>query len=93
MRLSICSSRKSVVDEAPAAVGPKLGERREQLLGGLRGAMSISESVQSVGHYFEFVFQCVDRRASSARNGSLPCVAIKSHGSTPSGKIRIRKSI
>ena len=45
-----------------AAVRPNLGQRREQLLGGLRGAMGIGECVQSVGHRFEFVFQCVDRR-------------------------------
>src|SRR5262245_4356502 len=45
-----------------AAGRPKLRERSEQLLGRLRGTMSIRECVQSVGHYFEFVFQCVHRR-------------------------------
>ncbi len=44
-----------------ATCGADLRERREQLLGGLRGTMSIGESVQSVGHCFEFVFQGVDR--------------------------------
>src|SRR5690348_3949595 len=44
-----------------AGRGADLRERREQLLSGLRGTMGVGESVQSVGHCFEFVFQGVDR--------------------------------
>ena len=67
MRPSICSSRSSAVELAPAAAERNLGQRAEQLLGGLRGAMRIGESVQSVGHRFEFVFQGVDRLGEQLR--------------------------